>query len=100
MSNTPKAKGKPNSLARYRAEAKGEPFVLWIDDDEKLEVPRPTGDVMFELEEARTSKEVIGLLAGDQADRLIEVLGAEDFAVMKAVSDDMREHFGLGEALG
>ena len=48
MGNTRKPTGKPNSLDRYRAEAKGEPFVLWLDDDKKIEIPRPTGDQMFE----------------------------------------------------
>ncbi|HEY9408818.1 MAG TPA: hypothetical protein VIP77_04485 [Jiangellaceae bacterium] len=99
MGNTRKPTGKPNSLDRYRAEAKGEPFVLWIDDDEKIEIPRPTGDQMFEAEEAYrsgTSKDVIYAICGDQADALLEVVGKEDHAVVASIAKDIQEHFGLG----
>ncbi|MGH3475291.1 MAG: hypothetical protein ACRDQD_00475 [Nocardioidaceae bacterium] len=99
MGNTRKPTGKPNSLARYRNEVKGEPFVLWIDDDEKIEIARPTGDQMFEAEEAfntGTSKDVITAFCGDQADALLEVIGKEDAAVVAAIAKDMQEHFGLG----
>lgn len=100
MSNTRKPAAKQHSLARYRAEAKGEPFTLWLDDDETIVIPRPKGSVMFGLEEATSSRQIIRLLAGDQADRLLEVFAEEDFAVMQAVSNDMQEHFGLGEQQG
>ena len=99
MGNTRKPTGKPNSLDRYRAEAKGEPFVLWLDDDKKIEIPRPTGDQMFEAEEAYqsgTSKDVIIAFCGDQADALLDAVGKEDAAVMMAIAKDMQEHFGLG----
>lgn len=97
MSNARKPQGKPNSLARYRAEATGEPFVLWLDDDKNIEIPRPKGKAMLAVEEATSSREVITLLAGDQADELLAIFEDEDFAVMQAVSKDMQEHFGLGE---
>ncbi|HEY9369596.1 hypothetical protein [Streptomyces sp.] len=99
MGNTRKPTGKPTSLARYRSEVKGDPFVLWLDDDEKIEIPRPTGDQMFEAEEAfnsGTSRDVIGAFCGDQADAFLEVVGKEDAAVVMKIAEDMREHFGLG----
>jgi len=99
MGNTRKPTGKPTSLERYRNEVKGEPFVLWLDDDEKIEIARPTGDQMFEAEEAfntGTSKDVIIAFCGDQADALLEVIGKEDAAVVAAIAKDMQEHFGLG----
>ena len=97
MSNTRKPTAKPFSLDRYRAEVKGEPFVLWVDDETKIEVQRPTGDQIFAAEEARTSKAGLRAMCGGQADELLDVLGTEDAAVMSAVLEDMRQHFGLGE---
>lgn len=96
MSNARKAKAKPNSLDRYRAEVKGEPFVLWVTDEEKIEISRPTGDQMFEAEEAGNSREIIEALCGDQAEEFLAVIGKEDAAVMAAIAADMQETFGLG----
>ncbi len=95
------ASNPPNSLERYRSEAAkkaaklGGPFRFHVSDDEVLEIPRPTGEVVFELEVATSSKEMIKLLAGDQAGRLIEIFEGEDFEVMQAVSNDIMEHFGI-----
>lgn len=101
MSNKPKPTGKPNSLARYRSEVKGgTPFVLWLDDDEKIEIPRPSSDQMFEAEEAYrsgTAKDVIRAFCGDKADEFLAAIGKEDPHVTFAIVGDMREHFGLGE---
>ena len=96
MSNTRKPKAKPNSLERYRAEAKGEPFVLWIDDDTPFEIPRPTGLQALAAEEAFGSRATIAALCGDKAEEFFEIIGNEDAAVLKAVAADLEEHFGLG----
>jgi hypothetical protein len=101
VSNAKKPTGKPNSLARYRAEVKGgTPFVLWLDDDEKLEIARPTTDQMMAAEEAYntgTAKDMIRAFCGDQADAFLAAVGDEDPHVTFAIVADMREHFGLGE---
>lgn len=102
MSNAKKPAGKPTSLAQYRAEAKAktgtaEPFVLWLDDDESIEIQRPTLDQMFEAEEAQTSRSAIIAIAGDQAGPLLAAIGGEDPEVGKAVVEDIKEHFSLGE---
>ena len=96
MSNRPKPKSKPNSLERYRSEVKGEPFVLWIDDDTSFEIPRPTGEQALEAEEAFGSRAVITALCGDKAEEFFEIVGKEDAAVLKAIAADLEEHFGLG----
>lgn len=101
----PKAKNPTNSLARYRAEASkaigdGAPFVLWLDDDEKIEIPRPTTDQALDAEEAYasgTSRDVIRKICGEQADAFLAAIGDEDPMVTWAIIGDMREHFGLGE---
>jgi hypothetical protein len=99
VSNTPKAKGKPFSLDRYRAEAVGSPFELWLDDTTSIKVDRPTADQMFEAESAMregTSRDVLAALCGDKADELLKAVGPEDAAVLRAVVEDIQEHFGLG----
>lgn len=103
MSNTRKPKKRQKasySLDRYRSEAKGEPFVLEVDEDRKIVIERPSGDVMMDVEEARTSREILMLLCGDKADEFLEVVGPEDFEVMQSISEDMQEHFGMGESRG
>lgn len=97
MSGAPKRGDGAYSLDKYRKDAKGEPFVLAVDVDKTITIPRPTGSVLMDVEEARSSRQIISLLAGDSADELMEVLGAEDFEVMRGVAADMQKHFGLGE---
>lgn len=97
MSNARKPSGKEFSLARYRKEATGEPFVLWLDDDTSIEVPRPTGAVLMDVEEATSSREIIERLCGDKAKEFLAAVSDEDFEVLRAVSQDMQQHFGLGE---
>lgn len=99
MGNARKPTGKPNSLARYREEAKGDPFVLWLDDDEKIEIPRPSADQMFEAEEsfyAGATRAGLRAFCGDQAEAFLDAIGKEDAAVMMQIAKDMQEHFGLG----
>ena len=100
MSNRPKPTGKTYSLDRYRREAKGEPFELHLDDEHSIVIDRPTGDVLMDVEEARSSREIITLLCGDKADEFLDAIGKEDFSVLQAVAQDMQEHFGLGESNG
>lgn len=109
-SKTPTRKSptkKPYSLARYRAEAGGEPFPLELDDGEIIEIPRPTGDIMMALGEKYAEsaegqlpiKELLGDLLGEHYDAVMPIIGAEDFQVMVAFLGDLSEHFGLGEAV-
>jgi len=98
VSNSKRPANGHYSLDKYRSEVKGEPFVLDVSTDETLTIPRPTGDVIFAIEDAMSSKETIEALAGDQAPRLLEIVGGEDAAVMKALSEDMQKHFQLGDS--
>lgn len=97
MSNT-KAKANGHySLSDFRSEANGEPFVIDVDADYSIEIPRPTSDVLMDVEEATTTREVIRTLAGDRAKELLALVGPEDFTVLKSLADKMQAHFGLGE---
>jgi hypothetical protein len=85
------------SLARYRAEAKREPFELVIDSSSSVVIVQPSGEDLLAAEQATSSREAIKILAGDQYEELMKVLGAEPAGVLKAVIADIRDHFGLGE---
>lgn len=86
-------------LADFRAEAVGEPFPLELDDGTTIEVPRPTGNQMFDVEDAAragNSRLVLEIMCGDTAEAFIKAVGSEDAAVLKKVSEAMQKHFGLG----
>lgn len=97
MSNGKSPANGHYSLAKYRAEAKGEPFHLDVDEDTTITVLRPTGDVLMDVEEATSSRQIIKLLAGKQSDALLSAIGPEDYTVLQGVAEDMQKHFGLGE---
>lgn len=99
MSN--KRKPQTKSLAHYRSSVKtGEPFTLPIDEETSIVIERPTGDQILDAEaclRAGDSRGFLEEIAGDVADELLDVLGAEDFDVLRAVARDIQKHFGLGE---
>jgi hypothetical protein len=88
--------GKNKTWDQYVAEAKGEPFVLPVGEDQRIEIPRPTGDQMFAAEAATSSKDILRALCGDKYDEVLELFAGADAAVMRAVMNDIQEHFGLG----
>lgn len=105
MSNAVKPGNGHFSLASYRAEAakkgdkKGD-FVLDVDTDRSISIPRPTGDQMFAAEEAMrngSSKDVLEALCGEQAQEVIDLLGPEDGSILTAFGKDLQKHFGIGE---
>lgn len=90
------------SLEHYRAKVKGEPFVLPIDEEKSIVIQRPTGDQVFDAEDALrngNSREFLRAVAGDVGDELLEVISGEDFKVVQAISTDIQKHFGLGESV-
>lgn len=99
MGNTRKpasTAGKNKTWDQYVAEAKGDPFVLPVREDYSIEIPRPTGDQMFQVEASTSSEEILQALCGERADEVRELFANADAAVMRAVMNDMQEHFGLG----
>lgn len=86
---------KSYSLARYRTEAKKEPFVIDLGDGEQIVIPQPSGADLLEVEKAKTSEEVLQILCGKDYDRLLEIVKGEDAGVLKAISRDLRDHFRL-----
>ena len=106
MSNAKKPSAKPYSLEQHRKAAEkkakdaGGAYVLNVSEEERIEVPRPSGDTMLSVEEAATSRQVIHLLCGEQADRLMELIGSEDNTLLESILDEMRKHFGLAVSQG
>ena len=86
-----------HSLARYRAEATKKPFEFIIDAEKSMFFEQPDADTMLIIDQAANSEEAMRLLTGDQFDALMEVIGKEPGGVLKLLSEDMQEHFGLGK---
>jgi hypothetical protein len=93
------------SLKEYRDKAKktadkAGPFVLDVDTDTSITIPRPTANQMFDAEAAiqrGDSRSMIVAICGDLADDVLEVLGDEDFKVMAAFGEDLTKHFEIGQ---
>ena len=91
------ARRKTYSLARYRAEAKREPFVLEVDEKTSIIINQSSSAALLRVEQAKNSEEALKILTSEQYDALIRTIGDEDAGVLKALVRDLREHFGLGE---
>ena len=88
---------KKYQLAVYRRRAVKAPFELIIDEDKTVSIPPPSTDVLLDVAEATTPREQLRLLAGDQYDALMEVLGPEPGGILKPLLADLTAHFDLGE---
>lgn len=88
---------KKYQLAVYRAKAKKAPFELIIDEDKTITIPPPSTDVILDVAEATSPREQLRLLAGDQYEPLMEVLGDEPGSILKPLLNDLTNHFDLGE---
>jgi len=100
VSNTQTKTNAHFSFEKARAEAKGEPFVIDVNPETQITIARPTADQIFEVEEAMRRSDSRGILrafCGDTADQFLALVGPEDAGVLKAVSEAMQKHFGLGE---
>lgn len=88
---------KNHSLARYRAEAQKKPFEFIIDADKSLFFEQPDSETMMVIDQVANSEEAMRLLVGDQYDELMKIIGKEPGGVVKMLSEDIQEHFGLGK---
>ncbi|WP_242882577.1 hypothetical protein [Actinomadura litoris] len=84
------------SMARYRAEARREPFPLELDNGDILAIVPPKSGKVLELTPALSTDEVLRRLCGDSYDALVAAVGEEDAGVLVAIMKDMQKHFGLG----
>ncbi len=93
--SAPKRKDGGFSLVKAKAEARGEPFPLDLDADTTVQIPRPTGGTLFDIEEATTSREVVTLMCGDHADAVFTALDDADFEIVGELAAALQKHFGL-----
>lgn len=87
--------GKTFKFDQYLREADKPPFVLEISEDETIEIPAPDGDTVMAIEESRSSRTNLELLAGEHSERVLELVGSAPASVMIGLVQDMSKHFGL-----
>jgi hypothetical protein len=87
--------GKTFKFNQYVKEAERPPFVLEISDGDTIEIEAPNGDTMLEIEEARSSRTTLELLAGEHSERILELIGPAPAGVMTDLVQDMLKHFGI-----
>lgn len=105
MSNAQRKTSGSFSLKDYQAKAKKVadktgPFVLDVDTDTSITIPRPSANQMFEAEAAiqrGDSRGLIVAICGDLAVDVLDIFGDEDFKVMGAFGADLQEHFEIGQ---
>jgi hypothetical protein len=102
VSNAQKKTSGSFSLSDYKAKAKkiadeAGPFVLVVDTDNSITIPRPDGNTLIAIESAATSADIITLLCGEHADAVLELFGPEDHTALKALGTDIQKHFGIGQ---
>ena len=88
---------KKYQLAVYRARATKKPFELIVDESKTIVITPPSTDVILDVAEATTPRKQLQLLAGDQYEALMEVLGEESGSILKPLMKDLTDHFDLGE---
>lgn len=89
---------KTYKFNRYVTEAKAEPFVLELEDDDQLSIPAPDGETVMAIEESRSSRRTLELLCGDSYDKVWSLVGGAPASVLNALVGDMADHFGLAVA--
>lgn len=89
-------------LSELAAKAKRDPWVLTADDGSALvTIAQPTCDAFWvPLDAAESVADVLRVVTGDQYDALMAALGPLPAPALKAVADDIREAFGLGNSEG
>lgn len=93
------------SLKDYQAKAKKTadktgPFLLDVDVDKTITIPRPTANRMFEAEAAiqrGDSRGLIRAICDDLSDEVLELFGDEDFKALQAFGADLQNHFEIGQ---
>lgn len=86
---------KTYKFDRYVKDAKAEPFVLQISDDETIEIAAPDGETMIEIEESASSRRTLELLTDKHFDRVWDLVRHAPVGVLNQLANDMADHFGL-----
>lgn len=76
-------------------EAKADPFVLELHDEQELRIPAPDGDTVLEIEESRSSRRTLELLTGEHYEVVFDLIRHQPASVLNGLVGDMVEHFGL-----
>lgn len=84
----------------YTEEAKGEPFLLPVSEDETLVFEMPTGAALIQIMRGLRDGDIeviLANLAGDQWERLQELFGGVGHKAMPRLTEDLMNHHDLYE---
>lgn len=87
---------------QYAEEAKLEPFKLVISKDETLVIEAPTGTALMRITQGLRNGDmelVLRALAGEQWDRIAELLSDAGHKALPALLEDLMDHFDLYEKI-
>ena len=85
---------------QYAEEARIEPFVLKVSEDESLTFEAPSGAALVQIMRGLRSGDlelILASLAGDQWERLQELFGGIGHKALPALTEDLMDHFELYE---
>lgn len=85
---------------QYVEEARREPFVLEVSDDETITIAPPTGAALIQWARAYRSQDAEAMLiviCGDQWPRIQELLATAGYKAMENLVTDIMLHFDLAE---
>lgn len=84
----------------YAEEAKIDPFILKVSEDETLTFEAPSGAALVQIMRGLRSGDlelILASLAGDQWERLQELFGGIGHKALPALTEDLMDHFELYE---
>lgn len=75
-----------------------EPFKFRIGDSPVFLVPEPDSDTVMDIEEARTTRQVLKLFLGEQYEDVVDFLGPQHPDNLIDITRAMSRYFGLFDA--
>ncbi|OZC55961.1 hypothetical protein CH276_28045 [Rhodococcus sp. 06-470-2] len=77
------------------ARAAKDPFAFALPGSPEFSVPEPDAGTVMDIEEAKTSRQVLKLFLGDDYPNLVEYLEPLHPDVLVDLAQDISRHFGL-----
>ena len=84
-------------LDKYRNEAVKPDFEIVVDPETSIIIRMPTVDEVIDLNDITDVRQQLQILAKDQYDQLMGVIGDGPGAMLQPLMNDMLKHFGLGK---
>ena len=84
-------------LDKYRNEAVKPDFEIVVDAETSIIIRMPTVDEVIDLNDITDVRQQLQILAKDQYDQLMDIIGDDPGAMLQPLMNDMLKHFGLGK---